>query len=278
MTELPHQPGLNRLIVRKLTASAGTVWIKIAYDFYKRNPLLWIKINLAYFLILMLISMIPYVGPLLVPLLNPIFIAGLMVACHDAQFNRNVDYQHLFKLFKSKVSSPLVTTGGIYLVALVISMVFMGSGNNLSSMNVDPNNPATIPLDLNNPQTGFRIIVVFAILIIGFMMNFFAPLLILFKNMRAVDALKISLIATWKNILPLMVFGLLIMGIIITISIPFFMIITALKLQAFSFLFAVIITMIVMPLYHISMYTAYRTIFSDLLNIDTSQDDLNRDF
>jgi uncharacterized membrane protein len=87
-------------------------------------------------------------------------------------------------------------------------------------------------------------LVVVALSIPLYMALFFAPALIVLHNFKLGDALKTSFHACWRNMLPFLVWGIVVFGLAIVASLPLFL-----------------GWLLLGPVMLVSMYVAYRDIF-----------------
>ena len=56
-------------------------WIVGGFGLFRQNPVIWIALFFIYLLVAMVLSIIPLVGPIVLNLLAPVFMAGFMLGC-----------------------------------------------------------------------------------------------------------------------------------------------------------------------------------------------------
>ncbi len=231
----------------RVAASHGLAWIKAGFQLFRKNPFMWILLFIIYLLIGMLLSKVPVIGPVVLNLLAPVFVAGFMAGCKALDTQQDLLINHLFEGFK-KNTPALVTIGGLYLLAIIVIVAIMFasvdhstfkaifSGEKISEMQVEA-----------MEKNGFYFTVLFAMLLtIPLMMAYwFAPVLAAFYDLSALDALKMSFKASWLNIPAFLVYSLVAMVLIVLAMIPFGL------------------GMVVMiPTMTASLYTSYKDIFA----------------
>ena len=232
---------------RKVHAMHGWMWIKHGFWLFKKNPLLWMTLTSIGVVGIFGISTIPLVGDPLSTLLFPGLLSGFMFGCHALAQGEELELAHLFSGFQQH-AQKLVTLGGINLVAqlLILGIMMLTGGATLVSLMMDSKAGAEDPAVLIQAMTGasLAILIVATLFSILLMAMQFAPMLVIFGKMAPLPAMKVSLRAFMRNVIPLTVYGLLLLPFAILASLP-------MMLGWLAFL-PVIIT---------SLYAIYRDLF-----------------
>ena len=227
---------------RAVDAGHGWQWIVRAFDLFKKQPGMWILITLGYFLIAILISLVPLLGSIANMLLYPVFGAGIMIGCRALEHDGNLEFAHLFAGFKQN-TSDLVVVGLLtlvgFMVVLVPMLVIVGGGSFLAAMRGDAAAIAGVGLSFVLGS-----LVMLALSIPLYMAIWFAPSLVIFQNLKAVEALKTSFFACLKNIVPFLLYGVIALVLVVIAMLPF-----GLGL------------LVLIPVIFASIYTGYRDIF-----------------
>ncbi|MGA8146106.1 MAG: BPSS1780 family membrane protein [Gallionellaceae bacterium] len=230
----------------KVPAIHGWLWIKQGYGLFKKNPLLWMVLTAIGVIGLFAVASIPVIGDPLSTLLFPVVLAGFMHACRALDQNEELELSHLFAGFRQN-TQHLITLGGINLVGqlLILGLMMLTGGAAMVSI-IMSNEPVTDPAVLMQAMTGAGPalligLVLFCILVMAMQ---FAPMLVIFDNMKPIAALKASLRGFLRNLLPLTVYGLLLLPFAIVASLP--------VMLGWLFLLPVIIT---------SLYAIYSDLF-----------------
>lgn len=242
-----------KLEVEKVPASHGWLWVKHGYRLIMRNPLQAFSLAMMFVLGLFVAMLVPLVGVLLTILLMPVLLAGYMRVCRALEFNEAVQPRYIFSGFENR-AAQLVAVGGMLLLGMmIISIVITALGGPelkaiLSSYQTQQDPTAFID-SLLAPASGLRLVLLsaFALFFLLMLALQFAPMLVFFNQMTPLQALKVSLLASIRNILPFAVYSLI--------------------MQLIAFVLSVIPLglglIILLPLGLTSMYVAYRDIFSE---------------
>lgn len=243
--------------VRQVSAMNGWGWIVGGFQLFRQTPVIWLVLFLVYLLIGMALSIVPVVGPIMLNLLAPVFIAGFMLGCRALDAGEDLEINHLFGGFKQN-TAQLITVGGIYLagmIAVVGVILLTGGGDALST--VLKQDPAAQNAAINaSAGEGFLLasMLGLACLLPLVMAYWFAPPLVVFNDMKAVDAMKLSLTACVRNWRPFLVYSLLTMALMLLAALPL-----GLGL------------LVMIPTMTASLYVSYRDIFSvDFVEAETT--------
>lgn len=235
---------------RAVDVSQGWRWIVAGFRLFARSPQIWIVFFIIYLVVeLALALFVPVVGAIGSALLDPIFLAGFMAGCRALELDEDLEIAHLFAGFSANVKQ-LATLGGYYLsgkllvvmLAMGLTSVVYGPMPQLDLTNLDAADPALLPLLMQYMVMGALVL---ALLVPLLMAYWFAPALVLFDGLSAVQAMKLSFAACLRNILPFTLYGVAGMVLFVLGSIPF-----GLGLLA-----------VIPVLFATSVYTAYRDIF-----------------
>ncbi|WP_428624087.1 BPSS1780 family membrane protein [Sedimenticola sp.] len=228
----------------------GWKWIARGFWHFKQNPLAWIIAVVVWVVLSVGLSLVPFVGSLVITLLSPVILAGLMLGSAAQEHGDDFEISHLFSGFSSSVGQ-LVLVGLLYLIGFFLIMVVVGmvSGGVLVGMmggmdamqNPDPSTMQS--------AMGVGSILLISLMALGLsiplmMAYWFAPALISMEGMSALSAMKLSFSGCLKNILPFLLYG--IVGIVL-----FFIGAIPVGLGL----------LVVMPVMTASMYTSYRDIY-----------------
>jgi hypothetical protein len=232
------------MIVKSVAAGDGWIWIRGGFDLFRQNPVIWIALFLIYLLIGMALSVVKGVGPIILNLLAPVFMAGFMLGCQALESGEELEINHLFAGFKRN-TSQLITVGGIYLagIIVIVGLVFVTTGGAMLSMSGAA--PA-VTEETAGPGVMLAALLAMVLLMPLIMAYWFAPILVIFHNLKPVDAMKLSFTACLKNLWPFTVYGLMSMVLLVLAAIPL----------GFGLL-------VMIPTMTASLYVSYRDIFSE---------------
>jgi uncharacterized membrane protein len=201
---------------RSVPASHGWRWARDSVLMVAATPLTWAAITLVFFILAVAISLLPIVS-LLWNVALPIVLGGLMIGCDAAARGQRPEVRHLFAGFEAPRLQPLAMVGVLYLAATVIMVmcvVLVGVGGGLGvAMLVGPEQIEAQPLLVGS---GIAILVLVA-MGLGMALSmtiWFAPALVALHSLQALDAMRMSLRASLRNVLPFLVYGLVLLAIV----------------------------------------------------------------
>lgn len=206
---------------RAVAATRGWEWIVEGFRIFRKQPLTWIVLVLAMAAIWFAALLLPLAGPLAIHLLSPAFMAGLMLACRSTDEDAEPEIGQLFAAFRSH-ASPLVTVGGVYLIGNIVAVgVMFGVAGGPAMAAVLGKSAGDIEV-LRSALQGLLLglAIGMAVFLPVLMAVWFAPLLIVFRDMPPLAAMLYSLAACWRNTLPFLVYGVFTLLLLLLASIP----------------------------------------------------------
>lgn len=230
-------------------AGRGWGWIQDAWGLFKQAPWAWIGALLLFYLIVIVVSLVPLIGGLATTILGPMFTAGLMLGAQAQDRGEGFGVGRLFSGFSVR-PGPLALVGVVYLVlalliGLVIALLFIlmvgSSGMMAPSATMTPEQFESMTA---GPQFMLPVLIALLLGIPLGMAMFFAPALVALDAVPVMQAFKLSFMGCLKNILPFLVFGLIALVLFFVGAIPVFL-----------------GWLVVAPVLTIAVYTAYRDIF-----------------
>lgn len=233
-------------------AAQGWRWIVHGFAIFRKSPLLWIVFVLVFYLLAQMVPHAPFFGALLM-LFYPVLIAGLMMGCHDVESGRQLQIGHLVAGFRRN-PVQLTTIGAIYVIGQVLTMWVMVAIGGQELLLLLEGQADHLDPDVIVAAFGRMTIALLAGALLSLpllMAVWFAPLLVAFENRRALSAMKASIVACWKNMLPLFVYALILVALMVMAMIPFGMTVGQINPGIW----------IVIPFTLPSIYASYRDIF-----------------
>jgi hypothetical protein len=202
---------------RSVSASHGWTWITQGFALFRKSPSTWLALILILFAATKLLALIPVLGIVFV-LFMPVFIVGLMEGCRALERGEPLQIAHLASGFR-KNAAQLVTIGGVSLVGnLAVMMIVLSLGGEamaLLTKTLSQGAPATAPsLEAQAAAAAVaRALLAGTLVSLPLLMAlWYAPLLVYFHDIGPLAAMKSSLLACVKNALPLLVYGVAILG------------------------------------------------------------------
>jgi uncharacterized membrane protein len=161
---------------------------------------------------------------------------------------------------------------GFILVVFAAGLVAMGAGV-LSSAGLEAlssNDPEVLASAMAPTALLLLMLIAMALIIPLVMAYWFAPALVVLEDMGAVDAMKTSFQGCWRNVVPFLVYGLALMGVIMLFAILMTVVVggAAAALGSAGSVIGVLAAIAMVPLMLayavvivVSQYTGYRDIF-----------------
>ena len=114
-----------RLVIpgRGTPAGSGWNWLKGGWALFIRAPLMWIISLVLIFVCVVALALVPFLGQLAVNLLQPVILAGYMIACRSLERGGDFELDHLLGGFKKNFGN-LVIVGVIFVIGEVVILLF----------------------------------------------------------------------------------------------------------------------------------------------------------
>jgi uncharacterized membrane protein len=254
----------NEILVNpiKNPASHGWHWIKDGFAYFMASPGIWIASIIIMVIIMFLLAFIPILGSFLSNFLTTIFTAGLMLGCSAIDKGEPLSINHLFAGFK-KNTGNLVLVSLLYMVGMIVIMLIIGlilvltggATGMFAEMAANAQGGAASPEQIQAMMGvgGIAMLVGLAAMIPLAMAYYFAPVLIIKHDLGPMEAMKLSFRGCLKNMIPFLVYGIIMLILAIVASLPVFL-----------------GWLVLGPVFIASLYAAYKDIFLDTVN-NTSQ-------
>jgi uncharacterized membrane protein len=232
---------------QSVSAGQGITWITDAFGIFAKAWVMWAIFGLVLLIGNVLLSVIPIVGGLASMLLMPLLIGGLMLGCERLERNETMEFNQLFAALDQHTAQLLLVAClyfvGFLIVAMIVGLIavlIFGVG---AFAGMFTSEPSAIGAALLLPiiLAGLLVLALAMPLVMAY---WFAPALIVFHRLTAVDAMKQSFYGCLKNILPFLLYGIVMIVLSIMATIPL----------ALGWI-------ILVPWIVITMYTGYRAVF-----------------
>jgi hypothetical protein len=216
---------------------------------------MWLALTMLLAALWAVSFVIPLLGPLLFNLLSPALFAGLMLGCRALENGEPLEIAHLFAGLK-RHAAPLVTVGGVYLVGTVvvvgIVLVVAGGSDLPAVLSKQEADIEALRAAARSMALAFAVGAVVYLPLL--MLIWFAPMLVVFKGLAPVAAMKLSFIACVSNTAPFLVYGAAILLAWFVLSLP-----AALGTVGVLLVIALFVASI--PVLICSVYASYQDIF-----------------
>ena len=204
---------------QSLGAGRGWGWILGGFGMFKNQPGTWILITIVLGILFILMGLVPILGALATWILYPVFAGGIMLGCHTAAHGGEIGVGHIFAGFKNRAGS-LVVIGLLSIVAWIVVLIpvfiVAGAGVFFGTIRGDAQAMAAM-----GPGIAIAWLVALGLAVPVYMALWFAPALVVLRELAPVEALKQSFRGCLRNIIPFLVYGIVMLLLTILAAIPF---------------------------------------------------------
>jgi len=256
-------------------ARRGIAWLANAWALFARARLPWLYLLATYYVVMMVVDLVPVIGPLAVPVIKPVFAVGFLAAAWTQERGGTPRIADLFMGFRSNLRALLVV-GAVFVAGItvaVLSTTLVDGGNLIEALTAPA--PAThtereawanaLNATLRDSRTQLAMLFAVLVALPTLAALWFAPGLVVFQDLPAFSALGHSLRAAAANWRPLLVYALavfvlggLLPGIALALvslalPAPTSAVIAVALMLPYMFFFAATL--------HVSDYVSYRDVF-----------------
>jgi uncharacterized membrane protein len=230
---------------RSVPIGNGVQWMTKAFQLFFQAPGKWIVVCLILIVISFVSSFVP-LGSLAMTVFWPVIGGGVLYAIHQQRTQGSFEIGAIFSGFGPRLGQ-LAIVGVILLLtfplAMVVFAVFLGADiARMITMGGDGMDPLLFEGMFLRAILASLVYLLLAIPIIA--ATYLAPALVMLHGIRAVDAAKMSFIGLIKNILPGLLFGIVMSFVVLISMLPLML--------------GLLVTL---PVAMIATYTMYRDIF-----------------
>ncbi len=201
-------------------AGDGWQWLADGFTLFKQQPGLWIGIIIVWAIIFIALNLIPLIGGIATTLLTPVFLGGLMLGCRALDSEEAFTFNHLFAGFSTNTGN-LAVVGVLQLVALIAVLIVAALVALLFGLMPALMSGDSSALLRAGPGLIIAVLLAVGLMVPVYMALWFAPALVVFRNHTATEAMKVSFGACLKNIIPFLLYGIIVFVLAILASIPF---------------------------------------------------------
>ncbi len=259
---------------RLVPGSRGWRWLADGWKLFRAAPLSWIALVFGYWMIMTVVSVVPFVGVVAVLVLVPGFSVAFMAASRVSEHRQPVQLLLLFAGFRENLRGQIIL-GFVYFAGIVLLLAAstLADDGALARWMVTGARPGT---QVIQSDAFLYALMIAATVYAPLMMLFwFAPTLVAWHSMPVGKALFFSLFACLVNWRAFTVYG--VASALVLLVAPFvvlFMLLLfsggTLRPAAMAVLFPFVLAM--MPTLFASFYVSYRDIFAPLPQEGAPQD------
>ena len=258
-------------------ARRGITWLRRSYAMFTEHRLAWVGLLLGYYIVLVTVDVLPWIGVLLASLIKPVLSVGFLAAAWSQERGEKPAIAMLFRGFRANVAA-LLPLGIVFVVGISIALgatALIDGGQLLDLLYGAPpaaDDDATATAAARQLQQTLALPNVQLAMLFGavcavptLMALWWAPALVVFQDARLLTALRTSFRAALANWRPAAwyAFAVFVLGAVVPTLLS-----AALALLVPPPLNAAIAAAVVLPYLaffvatlHISDYVSYRDVF-----------------
>ena len=215
---------------RAVDPGRGLAWWSEGWALFMRSALLWVALGVILIVGFALVGMVPLLGSLATALLTPVFFASWMVAARKVEGGGTLEVGDLFSCFQGERLTPLIVLGALFAAATLLALLLAGMLGAGAMFGLFGSMSGTMSGGMHQGAggmmaamgAGFMALLVFLLFgLVATAALWFAPALVVFRNMPPIDAVKTSLRAVFKNVMPFLIYGVIQLVLAVVASIPF---------------------------------------------------------
>ena len=192
-------------------ARQGSVWLHRAFTMFMRARLSWTLLLLAYFVLMILVRLVPFLGSALLSIAKPVFAVGLLAAAWTQERGGMPTFGQLFQGFRANLVA-LLPIGVFFLAGATIAMYgsALVDGGKLVAFVTSDVRMSDEEIAAAFIDSGLQRGMLFSALLMTpvLMATWWAPALVVFQDAKPGTALAASLKASLANWKPLIVYAL----------------------------------------------------------------------
>jgi hypothetical protein len=245
---------------KTLPARHGVLWLLGGYALFRRNPPLMTALTFSYLMVVIVINLIPAIGPFLLPLFLPALTAMLGNGCRAVEQGRTAANQigELLTEGLSQQREGLMRLGALHLLgSALLVLASFGLGEKIEL------NDGMTPEEATQLATDMGLMLLMASPLL--MAFWFAPLLTAWGDVPAGKAIFFSFVASWRNWRPFAMYGLA-LGVVGVMAPGLILVIAGLLspvvLSVLSVVMRMMLLFVLAPTLVASVYLSYRDVFS----------------
>ena len=197
---------------RAVPAGHGWEWIVSGWAMFKRQPGTWILLAFVLGVVVIAISLVPFLGSLAMPVVMPVFVGGLVLACARIERGEDIGVGDLFAGF-SRGAGPLLLLGLIGFGLTIAAMI-----------------PGMAVLFMVGFSSGFAgstfllvVLIYVALLLPVYMALWFGPPLVALQELPPTRAIGQSFRGCLKNFMPFLVYSAILIPLAVVATLPLFL-------------------------------------------------------
>jgi hypothetical protein len=240
--------------INMLPALTGLSWLREGLRLFGRQPFGLPAMVVVYLMLLLVPALLPFIGIAISGVLAPFASVGLLAACRDVAEGRMPTPAAFVQTFRAGPARVQLLRLGIVNAILLLVVA------TLAALLADPA-PSSAPASLEElPLSSLLTQLMLYLPVMALM--WFAPVLAGWHRITPAKAMFGSVVACWRNMGPMLVFGLAAGALTLGVSVAAVMLITTFTTsrEVMSMLMAPL-ALVLMTIVQAALYPMYRSVF-----------------
>jgi hypothetical protein len=194
----------------QLPASAGWQWIKQAWNLFRQQPLAIMSLFIIFVFSLLLLAMLPLVGPLVYGVLMQGLSTGFLMACQQIENKKPVLPMMLvagFRANNKRAAKPLLLLGVAYFLSVLAVLALTLWVDDGTLMELFRGQKVDEEAFFSPQVTSAMLVAVIGHLLITILF-WYAPALVVWHQLSPLKAVFFSIVTVWRNKAAFLVYGL----------------------------------------------------------------------
>lgn len=245
--------------INTVPAGTGARWLLDGWRIFRKQPLGLSAMTVVYLMMLFVPALIPFIGLAISGVLGPFATVGLMLCVREAAGGRPPNPALFGQPFKEERPRVNLFRLGLLNAALLLTVASVAALLAPDAPAPAPGQPVTLE-DLPVQALLLQLLLYAPVLVL----MWFAPLLAGWHGMTPAKAMFGSVVACWRNMAALTIYGLLTLSAMVAVSFFFVALVSALlSREAMSFVIAPL-ALVMMSVIQSSYWPMYRSVFEAL--------------
>jgi hypothetical protein len=247
--------------MRIVPAKSGAAWLVRGFALFRKNPPTWLLLVFAYWLTAALLGQLPYAGPALSMVLLPAFTMIFMALCAALEAGAPLSAGLVLDAFRTRFRN-LAVLGVLYLVSIVLVLAIASIADDGALLEWalagrEPSQEAI--MDGRASRALLAAALAGTPVVLAF---WFAPPLVGWGGMSAVQSLFYSFFAAWRNWRAFLVYGAVLMLAGVALLAVLAMVAVLARGRADVLRSSMLLaTVLSLPILFGSFYASYRDVF-----------------
>lgn len=220
-----NHPDSDVISPRRVAPVRGLEWITAGWAPFAANPGQWIALTLLWLAVITICHALPVLGSLVAPFVSSVFAAGTLLAAKRARDQGSTTLlSDVFTIASHAALQPVLIVAGIYLgMTLVVMLVFVSIMATIGGLSLLAGFTHMAPGALTGGAFGvlLALLALLAAIVPITAMYWYAIPDVVLRGAEPWVAMRRSLGACIDNIVPLLVYGVLLLIVFTIAMIPF---------------------------------------------------------